>query len=213
MLNKQNKGFSLLELLIVIAIMGIVGVAVFTGGGVTKKAKKIESDFRNFTDYLNLHKNRTLASGNASFVQVVSNNNNGDITTTVTPYSFNDQVFGTQNTCDFCCNNYTEITNQKKFTTTTSEIKMCVGGTNCLAAMNTSGICFYADGSSRMTKGTSFLMQTKWDTDDGESGDAFQVKVHSATSFFEKLKCIVELNLESDTYCAPGTEGHWQTLK
>ena len=57
MTEQNNKGFSLLELLVVIAIMGIVGVMVF-GGGDSRKAKQIESDFDNVVDYLNLYKNK-----------------------------------------------------------------------------------------------------------------------------------------------------------
>jgi len=213
-LNKKN-GFSLLELLVVIAIMGMVGLMIFSGG--SDKAKEIEADFDNIVDYVNLFKNRTLASGEPYFLSVISTvSDGGDTTTSISPYTFQTPVVGNQSSCaDFSNSTYTQITDMKTFSSDVSKILMC-NNTNCqetTSSEDNRGICFFTDGSSQGTDDlNNFVVQGAWGNE--EFGSAYKMVLHTATSFVEKFKCIDGLNPKATgSFCTIGQADDWMTYK
>ena len=198
----SNKGFSLLEILVVIAIMGSVGLMIFTSSG-DNKARTIQSDFDNIASYFSLYKNKAMGNSQPFFLHFVSEFQNDNINTTITPYRYVSPVYGNQNTCENLSPIYEEITNEKRFESEATEILNCVQDTSC-EMITEFGYCFFTDGSSRLSdNGSALLVQGKHNVD---SGSAYLINIHGSTSFFEKLKCnpgsIINLNeTPKSAYC------------
>ena len=214
-LNNNKKGFSLLELLVVIAIMGMVGLMIFSGG--SDKAKEIEADFDNIVDYVNLYKNRTLASGEPYFLYIVSTvSAAGETSTSISPYTFQTPVVGNQNNCEaFSDTTYTQMNNMRIFSSEVSQILMC-NNAKCeetSSASDSRGICFFTDGSSRGTDDlNNFVIQGSWSNK--EFGSAYKMVLHTATSFVEKFQCIDGLNPETNgSFCTINQADDWMTYK
>ena len=209
-----NKGFSLLEILIVIAIMGSVGLMIFTSGG-DSKARKIQSDFDNVASYLSLYKNKAIGNSEPYFLEMNTVSVNGNISTTITPYRYINNVFGNQTNCEVWASEiYDQITNEKVFTSDVSELKICEQGVGMCSTNGTAGgICFFTDGSSRLTNfGSALLVQGIYNTDQGA---AYRIDLHSATSFFEKLRCKAEniLVAPNEAYCDFANADAWKTYE
>ena len=186
--KKSNRGFSLLEILIVIAIIGSVGLMIFSSGG-DNKARQIQSDFDNVSSYLSLYKNKAVGNSEPFFLDIASVNVNGNINTTITPFRYTNNVFGNQTTCETESSGlYQQISNEKIFNSEVAELRICEQGAgNCNALGDEGGICFFTDGSSRLTNnGSALLIQGIYNTDQGA---AYRIDLHSTTSFFEKLRC------------------------
>ena len=199
----SNKGFSLLEILVVIAIMGSVGLMIFTSSG-DNKARTIQSDFDNIASYLSLYKNKAMGNSQPFFLHFESVSQLGDVNTTITPYRYTNPVYGNQNECEnLAGGDYEEITNEKRFISEATEILHCIQDTGC-NEITEFGYCFFTDGSSRLSdSGSALLIQGKHNVD---SGSAYLINIHGSTSFFEKLKCnpgsIINLNeTPKSAYC------------
>ena len=181
----SNKGFSLLEILVVIAIMGSVGLMIFTSSG-DNKARTIQSDFDNIASYFSLYKNKAMGNSQPFFLHFESAFVSGNLNTTITPYRYTNPVYGNQTSCENLSPIYEQITNEKRFVSEATEILLCVQDTNC-ETIETFGYCFFTDGSSRLSDaGSALLIQGKHNVD---SGSAYLINIHGSTSFFEKLKC------------------------
>jgi prepilin-type N-terminal cleavage/methylation domain-containing protein len=182
----SNKGFSLLEILVVIAIMGSVGLMIFTSSG-DNKARTIQSDFDNIASYLSLYKNKAMGNSQPFLLQFESAFVSGNLNTTITPYRYTNPVYGNQNECEnLAGGDYEEITNEKRFISEATEILHCIQDTGC-NEITEFGYCFFTDGSSRLSdNGSALLIQGKHNVD---SGSAYLINIHGSTSFFEKLKC------------------------
>lgn len=209
--KKFNKGFSLLEILVVIAIMGSVGLMIFTSGG-DNKARKIQSDFDNLSSYLSLYKNKAIGNSKPYYLRIESTNVKGNANILITPHSYIEPAFGNQVNCSNDSSKYEQITNEKTFTSDVSELKICVQGVgDCIIG---GGICFFTDGSSRLSdNGSALLIQGIYNTD---RGAAYRIDLHSTTSFFEKLRCRPEnilVGSPGSTYCDFADNNAWQTYE
>ena len=82
----------------------------------------------------------------------------------------------------------TAVAVEKIFNSEVAELRICEQGAgNCNALGEDGGICFFTDGSSRLTNtGSALLIQGIYNTDQGA---AYRIDLHSTTSFFEKLRC------------------------
>lgn len=214
--NKSIKGFSLLEILIVIAIMGSVGLMIFTSGG-DSKARQIQADFDNIVSYLSLYKNKAIGNSKPYFLNMQTVISDGNITTSISPFSYVSEVFGNQDSCELYEDSlYEAISNEKIFSSEVSQLKICQQGVgNCTdSGIETLGICFFTDGSSRFTgTGSALLVQGRIDND---SSAAYRIDLHSATSFFEKLRCKpanILIAAEDVAYCNFAENDSWKTYE
>ena len=182
----SKKGFSLLEILVVIAIMGAVGLMIFTSGG-DNKARTIQADFDNIASYFSLYKNKAMGNSLPFFLNIESEFQNDNINTTITPYRYTNPVYGNQDECENLSDGaYEEITNEKRFVSEATEILNCVQDTGC-NDITQFGYCFFTDGSSRLSdSGSALLIQGRHNA---TSGSAYLINIHGSTSFYEKLKC------------------------
>ena len=161
---------------------------IFSSGG-DNKARQIQSDFDNVSSYLSLYKNKAVGNSEPFFLNIASVNVNGNINTTITPFRYSNNVFGNQTTCETQADGqYQQISNEKIFNSEVAELRICEQGAgNCSALGAAGGICFFTDGSSRLTNnGSALLIQGIYNTDQGA---AYRIDLHSTTSFFEKLRC------------------------
>ena len=95
-----------------------------------------------------------------------------------------------------------------------AELRICEQGAgNCNALGAAGGICFFTDGSSRLTNnGSALLIQGIYNTDQGA---AYRIDLHSTTSFFEKLRCNAANIVVSpgEAYCDFANADAWKSYE